>query len=79
MKIYFEVGDRWRCVVDKTTGDIQAFEKLPQHRRMKTNVNSFVNLFPYEDKDFIILAARNALWDKCLIDRRSLPSYYGTI
>lgn len=79
MCIYFEVGERWRCVVDKTTGDVQAYEKLPQHRQMKTNVNSFVNLFPYEDKDFIILMARNVLWSKGLIDRRNLPSFNGTI
>lgn len=72
----FQCG-KFRAMVDMETGNIIAYDNL--HRKeIKTNVNSFINAFPYEDKDFIVLVARQEL-EKCGIDRTHLKSFKGTI
>ena len=75
----FEPTHRWRCMVNTKTGDIIAYENYAQHRKIETNVNAFINQFPCEDRDFIILWARDILYRKCGVMRTSLPSYVGTI
>ena len=77
MYVNFDIG-KFRAMVN-SKGHIIAYEKTAQHRKIETNVNAFVNDFPCEDRDFIIMAGRQKLFDSFGIRRRDLDNFYGTI
>ena len=73
--INYEIGN-YRALLNTENGDILATEKTAQHRQVKTNINAFINAFPYTDKDFIIIAGRETA-GKNMIDRRKFLSFCG--
>ena len=54
---------RYRGMVEIKTGKVVAYENSPRLRRrvIETNVNSPINLFPFTDEDYVVLAAKKVL------------------
>ena len=53
---------KFRGMVELKTGKVVAYENSPRLRRrvIETHVNSPINIFPFTDEDYVILAAKKA-------------------
>lgn len=54
---------KYHGMVEIKTGKIVAYENSPRIRRrvIETTVNQQLNIFPFTDEDFVILAAKKVL------------------